>query len=234
MSLNFDNGVTKELKWSSIVWNTAPTGPPTGPGAIPVIPVVNGTSNLALPVPIQLRPQAPAPPRGVIAQHPLNPNNSSGALPQYPGKLPRGYQAPGHPYYGQPYPHSYPPSGAPYAGQPPHPYPTPSSSSNNTPSRNRSINFMHYQPPSLQSGPKATVNTYYRPRPALDAEARMQQMAQYPPAHGPQHPLSSRMPLSPFSPTRDSSTQPPGDAAILTKPAASKNESPVANQLPIS
>ena len=228
MSLNFDNGVTKELKWSSIVWNAAPSGPLTVSGATSDAPVANGqliasTSNPALPVPTQPRPQAPpAAPKGATAQRPFHSNHGSGSSPQRPSKTPRGYGA--HPYYSQPYPHSHPPPGGPYAG---HPYPTPSSSSNNTPSRN--INFMHYQPPPPA---KPTVNAYYRPRPALDAEARMQ-MAQYPPAHGPQHLPSSRAPPSPVSPTRDSSTRPPGDAPLPMKPAASKNESQGTNQLPI-
>jgi len=236
VSLKFDNGVTKELKWSSIVWNAAPSGPPTDPGAITVAPVANGTSNPALHVPTQQRPQAPAPPRSVIAQQS---SNGPGAFPQHQGKVPRGYRAPtGHPHYGQPHPQSYPPSGAPYPGHPSHPYPTPSSSSNNSPSYNRSINFMHYQPPRIQSGPspKAKVNAYYRPRPALDAEARMQQMGPYPPVpHGPQQLPTSQAPLSPVSPTRDSSTQRPGDAPMPMRPMkpASKNGSPVANQLPV-
>ena len=240
VSLTFDNGVTKELKWSSIVWNA---GPPTGPGTIVEVPVANGqsvasTSNLTLPVSTQLRPQAPpAPPRNTIAQHLPYPNNGSGAFPQHSGKVPRGYHAPiGHPYYGQPYPQSQPPPGAPYAGYPSHPYPTPSSSSNSTPSYNRPIHFMHYQPPPQKSDPNATVNAYYRPRPALDVEARMQQMAhhpQYTPAsHDLQHLPLSRAPLSPISPTRDSSTKLQGDAPAPTKPATSKNESPVAIQLP--
>ena len=226
MSLNFDSGVTKELKWSSIIWNAAPSGPPTGSGAIAEAPVANGqpvasTSNPALPVPTQPRPQAPpAASRGVPVQHPPHSSNGSGAFPQYPSKVPRGYRAPtGHPYYGQP----YPPPGPPYAG---HPYPTPNSSSNNTPSH---INFVHYQPPPLKSDPKATVNTYYRPRPALDAEARMQQMTQYSPV--PHGLPSSQAPLSPVSPTRGSS-QLPSDAPMPTKPVASKGESPVTSQLP--
>lgn len=216
MSLNFDSGVTKELKWSSIVWNAAPSGPPTGPGAITVVPVANGTSNPALPLPTQPRSRTSAPSIGVIAQHPPNSNNGSGAITQCPGKAPRGYRAPtGHPHYGQPHPPSYPPSGPSYTGHPSHPYPTPSSSSNNSPSYSRSINFMHYQPPSLRPGPNAAVNSYYRPRPALDAEARMQQKGQCPPApHGLQHLPSSQVPLSPVSPTRDSSTQLSGDAPV--------------------
>lgn len=224
MSLNFDNGVTKELKWSSIVWNASPSGPPISSGAIAEV-LVNGqpvasTSNSALPGPSQQRPQAP--PKGVITQHPSHPNSGPG---QHPSKSPRGYRPPtGHPYYSQPYPHSYSPLAAPHTGHPPHPYPTPSSSSNNTPSYN--INFMHYQPPPLKSDSKPTVNAYYRPRPALDAEARMQQMAQYPPV-----PQSSRAPLSPVSPTRES-TQLPNDAPIPMRPAASMNESPLTNQLP--
>lgn len=94
---------------------------------------------------------------------------------------------------------------------------------------------MHYQPPPIQSGPnpKAKGNAYYRPRPALDAEARLQQMAQCLPApHGPQHLPSSQPPPSPVSPTRDTSTQRPGDAPMHMKPA-SKNGSPVAKQLPV-
>lgn len=229
MSLNFDNGVTKELKWSSIVWNVTPSDLPAGSGAVAVVSLVNGqpvasTSSPALP---QQRPQAPpTTPRGAITQRPSHPNSGPGALPQHPSKAPRGSRPPtGHPRYGQPYPHSNLPPGAPYMGHPPHPYPTPSSSSNNTPSNN--INFMHYQPPPPKSDSKPTVNAYYRPRPALDAEARMQQMAQYP-----QAPQSSRAPLSPVSPTRDSSTQLPRGAPILMKPVASMNESPVTNQLP--
>ena len=96
---------------------------------------------------------------------------------------------------------------------------------------------MHYQPPQVQSGsnPKAKVNAYYRPRPALDAEARMQQMGPFPPARGPQQLPSSQVPLSPVSPTRDSSTQRPGDSPVPMKPMklASKSESPVATQLPV-
>ena len=179
----------------------------------PVVP----TLNPALPGPTQQRPQAPpAPLKGAITQRPSHPNSGPGALPQHPSKAPGGYH---------PHPHSYPPPGAPYTGHPPHPYPTPSSSSHNTPSYN--INFMHYQPPPLKLDSKPTVNAYYRPRPALDAEARMQQMVQYPPA-----PQSSRAPLSPVSPTRDSSTQLSSDALILTRPAASMNESSVTNQSP--
>jgi hypothetical protein len=241
--LNFDNGVSKELKWSSIVWSTTPSSPPAGSGAI--VTTLVGTSqpipsnlNPALPVPTQPRPQAPpAPPRGVIAQHLPHPNTGSGASPQHPTKGPHGHRAPtGHPYYGQTHPQSHLAPGAPYTGYPSHPYPTPSSSSNNTP---HSINFMHYQPPPLKSKPNPTVNAYYRPRPALDAEARMQQKAhfsQYAPAPHAHHQIYPQhlpqAPLSPVSPTRNSSTQRPGDAPAPTMPTVTKNEAPVAIQLP--
>jgi len=243
VTLNFDNGVTKELKWSSIVWNAAPSGPPTGPGTIAEASVTNAqpvasTSNPALPVPTQPRPQArPTPPRGAIAQHLPHPNSGSGVFPQHPSKVPLGYRAPtGHLYYGQPYSQSHPPPGA---AHPSHPYPTPSSSSNSTPSYNHAVNFMHYQP-QLKPDPNVKVNAYYRPRPALDAEAKMQMVhyPQYPPAlYGPHQPYPQHLPpsgapLSPVSPTRGLSTQLSDGASARMKPTVSKNKSPVATQLP--